>query len=257
MSPTSEVEVAVLGPVEIRGAAHPFGRRAATALVVYLALHPRGATNEGWSAALWPERSVAPSTLHSTASVARRALGRSSGGADHLMRCQGRLRLGPAVGTDADRFVAAAESSDPRRWKDALALVRGPLFDGLPLSDWTVLDGTAAELETLVVRTSLRGAEAALRLGSADEAEWMLRRGLRVSPYDERLYRGLLRATEAQGNRLGLRSAMAELLRLASGGDGDGDGGGDGATIHPRTVALYRELAHRAVPAAGGDLIRL
>jgi DNA-binding SARP family transcriptional activator len=249
MTGIPEVEVAVLGPVEIRGAAHAFSRRAATELVVYLALHPGGATNEAWSAALWPDRSLAPSTLHSTASVARRALGRSADGADHLTRHRGRLYLGRTVGTDVDRFAAAAASSDPRRWKDALSLVRGRLFDGLALSDWTVLDGTAADLEAMVVRTALRAAEAALGLGSADEAEWLIRRGLRVSPYDERLYRCLLRATEAQGNRLGLRSAMAELLCLAS----DGDGG----TIHPRTVALYRELAQSPVPEAGGDLVRL
>jgi DNA-binding SARP family transcriptional activator len=249
MAGTPEVEVAVLGPVEIRGAAHPFSRRAAAELVVYLALHRGGATNDVWSAALWPDRAVAPSTLHSTASVARRALGRSADGSDHLTRCRGRLRLGPTVGTDADQFAAAASSTDSRRWTDALALVRGRLFDGLTLSDWTVLSGTAAELEAMVVRTALRGAEAALGAGRADEAEWMVRRGLRVSPYDERLYRGLLRATEAQGNRLGLRSAMAELLCLAS--------DGDGAAIHPRTVALYRELAHSRGPEAGGDLVRL
>jgi DNA-binding SARP family transcriptional activator len=249
MTGRPEVEVAVLGPVEIRGAARSFSRRAATELVVYLALHPGGATNEVWSAALWPDRSVAPSTLHSTASVARRALGRSADGTDRLTRHRGRLSLSRAVGTDVDRFAAAAAASDPGRWRDALTLVRGRLFDGLALSDWTVLDGTAAELEAMVVQTALRGAETALGLGCPDEAEWMIRRGLRVGPYDERLYRGLLRATEAQGNRLGLRTAMAELLCLAS--------DGDGATIHPRTVALYRELAHSPVPEAGGDLIRL
>jgi DNA-binding SARP family transcriptional activator len=246
---TPEVEVAVLGPVEIRGAAHTFSRRAAAELVVYLALHPSGATNEVWSAALWPDRTVASSTLHSTASVARRALGRSGDGADHLTRRRGRLCLSESVGSDVDRFAAAASTSDPSRWKDALTLVRGRLFDGLALSDWSVLDGTAAELEAMVVQAALRGAEAALALGSADEAEWMIRRGLRASPYDERLYRGLLQAIEAQGNRLALRSAMAELLCLAS--------NGDGSTIHPRTVALYRELAHSGVPEAKGDLVRL
>ena len=145
--------------------------------------------------------------------------------------------LGPSVGTDVDRFVRAASTSDPGRWLHALSLVRGRLFDGLSLSDWAVLDGTSAELESMVAVTALQGAEEALRVGSGEEAEWMIRRGLRVSPYDERLYRGLLRATEAKGNRLGLRLAMAELLSLAS--------DGDEACLHPQTLALYRELAHR------------
>jgi DNA-binding SARP family transcriptional activator len=47
----------------------------------------------------------------------------------------------------------------------------------------------------------------------------VIRRGLRVSPYDERLYRALLRAAEVMGNRVGLRSAMEELLRVAADGD--------------------------------------
>ena len=43
----------------------------------------------------------------------------------------------------------------------------------------------------------------------------MVRQALHVSPYDERLYRALLAATAAQGNRVRLRSAMAQLLTLA------------------------------------------
>jgi DNA-binding SARP family transcriptional activator len=112
-----------------------------------------------------------------------------------------------------------------------------------------VLEGISAEVESMVVSAALQGAEEALRLGLGEEAAWMIRRGLRVSPYDERLYRGLLRATEATGNRLGLRATMAELLRLAD--------DGDGAVIHPRTVTLYEELARGLVPEPKGDLVRL
>ena len=77
-SPPSEpeIEVAVLGPIEIRGAARAFCRASARELVVYLAFHRHGVRNDVWGAALWADRCVAPSTLHSTASVARRALGR-------------------------------------------------------------------------------------------------------------------------------------------------------------------------------------
>jgi DNA-binding SARP family transcriptional activator len=244
-----EVEVAVLGPVEFRGTAAPFARRSAGALVAYLALHPRGATNDVWSAALWPDRSVASSTVHSTTSVARRALGRSPDGCHHLTRRGGRLGLGPAVGTDAERFARAAASPDPARWREALSLVRGQLFEGLALADWAVLEGIYAELESMVVATALKAADEALLRGQGEEAEWMIRRGLRVSPYDERLYRGLLRSTEAKGNCLGLRATMAELRHLAA--------AGEGADIHPQTVALYRELARIGRPEAEGHLVRL
>ena len=89
-----EVEVAVLGPVEIRGAARGFTRAWAQELVVYLAVHPQGATNEAWATALWPDRLMAPSSLYSTASVARRSLGTARDGTDHLPKAHGQTRAG-------------------------------------------------------------------------------------------------------------------------------------------------------------------
>jgi DNA-binding SARP family transcriptional activator len=263
-SPDTEVEVAVLGPVEVRGAAHPFCRSSARELVVYLAFHREGARNDVWSSALWPDRSVALSTLHSTASVARRALGSSRSGGDHLPRGGRRLRLQDTVGTDVERFARAADDPDPARWKEALGLVRGRLFDGLCLVDWAVLDGTQAQVEAMVVDTALKGAGHFLHRGRGEDAEWMVRRALRVSPYDERLYRALLWAAEVKGSRVGLRSTMAELLRMAADGGDPPPGSRVGRedrvappSLHPRTVALYRELARGRVPAAGGDLSRL
>jgi len=119
-------------------------------------------------------------------------------------------------------------------------------------------------LESMVVDTALKGAEDALGRGEGEEAEWMIRRALRVSPYDERLYRCLLRAADIMGNRVGLRSAMAELLRVASDGASLPQrprrwppGVEAHASIHPRTMALFRELAHGQEPVARGDSSRL
>jgi DNA-binding SARP family transcriptional activator len=172
--------------------------------------------------------------------------------------------LEDTVGTDMERFARAAADPDPARWKDALGLVRGRLFDGLALTDWAVLDGTQAQLESVVVATALKGAEHFLHLGCGEEAEWMIRRALRVSPYDERLYRVLLRALEIMGNRVGLRSAMAELAQVATEAGGPGWGLGKGTAsrsahsfIHPQTVALFRELARGEIPAAKGVPSRL
>jgi DNA-binding SARP family transcriptional activator len=259
-----EIDIAVLGPVEIRGAAQPFPRAAARELVVYLAFHRQGVRTDVWAAALWTERRIAPSTLHSTSSVARRSLGRSKSGVDHLPRRGRLLRLESTVGTDVDRFARDAATPEPERWMDALRLVRGRVFDGLGLCDWAVLDGTQAQVESMVVDTALKAAAHYLRRGQGEEAEWVVRRGLRVSPYDERLYRALLRATEVMGNRVGLRSAMEELLRVAADGDPLCRGAGPGALgeprhsfVHPQTLSLFRELARGGIPAAGGDPPRL
>jgi DNA-binding SARP family transcriptional activator len=259
-----EIDVAVLGPVEIRGAAQPFHRVAARELVVYLAFHRQGVRSDVWATALWSDRRVAQSTLHSTSSVARRSLGRSESGVDHLPRRGRLLRLEDTVGTDVDRFARAAASPDPERWMDALRMVRGRVFDGLGLCDWAVLDGTQAQVESMVVDTALKAAAHYLHRGQGEEAEWVARRGLRVSPYDERLYRALLRATEVMGNRVGLRSAMEELLRVAADGDPLCRAAGPGALteswrsfLHPQTMSLFRELARGGIPAAGGDPSRL
>jgi DNA-binding SARP family transcriptional activator len=254
-----EVEVAVLGPVAVRGLPAAFHRSAARELVVYLAFHREGVRHGEWSLALWPDRPVTSSTVHSTASDARRALGRAAGGVPRLP-CGPSLRLHPSVTTDVDRFVALARSGTAGGCLEAARLLRGPLFGGLRRVDWAVLDGTQARVEAVVVHAVLQGAEGLRRGGRAAESEWMVRRALLVSPYDERLYRALLRALAAQGNRTGMRAAMAQLLSVARGvaapwpllgGDGDGS-----ETFLPETTALYRELLC-GWPATGGAPARL
>jgi DNA-binding SARP family transcriptional activator len=250
-----DVEVAVLGPVAVRGAPKAFHRAAARELVVYLAFHPDGVRHGEWALALWPDRPVSLSTVHSTASDARRALGRAPDGLARLP-CGSRLSLHPSVTTDVDRFVALAESG---AFVEAVRLVRGPLFGGLRRADWAVLEGTLARIESQVMQAVLRGTNNLLRRRRAAQAEWMVRRGLLVNPYDERLYRVLLRALAAQGNRVGLRAAMAQLLVVARdapappvrGWDGDGF-----EPLHPETTTLYRELLG-GWPATGEASARL
>lgn len=251
------VEVAVLGPVSVRGLPFAFRRAAALELVVYLALHREGVRHAEWSLALWPDRPVSPATVHSTASDARRALGRASDGAARLP-CGPLLRLDRSVVTDVDRFADLSAAATCEAYIEAAGLLRGPLFGGLRRSDWAVLDGTQARVEALVVQTVLQAAEELRRVGRASDAEWTVRRGLLVCPYDERLYRALLRALAAQGNRTGLRAAMAQLLVVAREPAAtlrrrDGSAMDH---LHPETTNLYRELLC-GWPAAGGAPARL
>ncbi len=233
-----EIEVRILGPVEISGNAKPFLRAWSMELVVYLALHPAGATTDEWSAALWPDRLMAPASLHSTASAARRALGTSVTGEDHLPRSQGRLTLGKSVTTDWTRFQVFAAHDTPDSRADALSLVRGRPFHGLR-SDWSLLEGFVASIEGLVVDVACRQAEWLLDRDPAS-AELVARQGLRVSAYDERLYRVLLRAADAAGNPAGVERAMDELVRLVADDVEPWD------AVHPETLDLYRRLSRRA-----------
>ena len=237
-----EVEVAILGHVEIRGAAREFTRAWSKELVVYLAVHPYGATNDAWATALWPERIMAPSSLHSTASVARRALGQARNGQDHLPHSHGRLTLADTVGTDWDRFTRLADSPDVGSWRSALALVRGRPFEGLRASDWPILEGIGPAIESAVVDVSCRLAEACLSAADPRGAEWAARRGLLVSPYDERLYRILMKAADLAGHPAGVESVMAELVKVVADDIEPLD------SVHPSTVDLYRTLTRRRAP---------
>ncbi|MDA8360319.1 MAG: BTAD domain-containing putative transcriptional regulator [Actinomycetota bacterium] len=253
---TGTALVKVLGPVEIVGARRPFTRAWSFELVVYLAMHRRGATNDVWASALWPERSVASTTLHSTVSAARRALGPGIEGEDLLQRDHGVLKLSSAVTTDWMDFCELAEAPDPQSWRRALSLVAGRPFEGLHSPDWTVLEGIAASLENAVSALALQVAEHELDLGDPLRAMTAARRGLLASPYDERLYRVLLRSADAQGNPAGVESAMAELVSLLGGRVSAARNAQEDlhpeSYVHPSTTQLYRALSRRMAGASGG-----
>ncbi|HZU79436.1 MAG TPA: hypothetical protein VE991_05930 [Acidimicrobiales bacterium] len=234
-----EVLVRILGPVEVTGQERDFQRAWALELVVFLSLRARGATTEEWATALWPDRAPAAASLYSTASAARRALGSARSGADHLPRGHGRLALGPGVSTDWRLFQSLAESPDTADWKRALALVRGRPLDGLRQPDWAILDGTMAAIESLVVDVGIRLAAVALRDGDTATAEFSARQALKASPYDERLFRVLLRTADANGNSAGVEATMRELLKVLADDDVED-------TVHPETLELYKTLSRRA-----------
>jgi DNA-binding SARP family transcriptional activator len=236
----AEVLVRVLGPVTVEGAERPFARAWTLDLVVYLALHQGGATTEQWSTALWPDRLMAAASLHSTASAARRALGAGPDGTDHLPRSHGRLQLAPSVTTDWSMFEQWADDPRPDRWRRALGLVRGRPLQGLRSVDWAILEGILPTIESTVVDVAERFALVCLDAGDPATAQWAARRGLAVCPYDERLYRILLRAADQAGNPAGVEAVMAELVRVVAEDVEPYD------AVHPETLALYRSLTRRS-----------
>jgi DNA-binding SARP family transcriptional activator len=253
------VEVALLGRVEVRGAHGRLRRSKTLDLVAYLAVHPRhprGVSSQAWATALWPDRVMAPGTLYSTVSVARRALGTDERGRDHLPCRRGWLALRDSVGTDLECFRRLAASSDPSDWGRAVDLVRGPPFDGLT-TEWPVVEGHVAMAEEMVVTVGVRLAEHRLAHGDVAAAARAARRCLRASPYDERLFRILLRAADLQGNPAGVESVMTELTRVL-GVEGPGAASGSAAShwasaVHPATADLYRRLSRRG--GASGVMI--
>jgi DNA-binding SARP family transcriptional activator len=239
------IEVAVLGRVLINGAPESFShRRRLTELVTYLAMHPDGATTDAFATALWPERRVPLQTLANRLSEARRALGCASDGRPRL-RKRDKRHLIVEFDTDWDLFRdLASEGRGADSWRRALGLVRGRPFDGLEQGEWTQLEGFAAAVEASVVGVACRLGEYSLGRAKPDLAHWAALQGLLVSPWDERLYRLLMRAADALGNRGGIDAALRGLA-VALELEGDPLLG-----IHPETSALYRRLTARtALPS--------
>ncbi len=239
------VEVAVLGPVEVRGAERSFERRPTlTELVAYLALHPEGASTAIWSTAVWPDRRVPVQTVANRLSEARRCLGLASDGMPRLRRCADRHVL-VDVTTDWERFRRLAGANELASRRRALALVRGRPFVNLRSGSWTVLDGLDGEIVSTVTACARDLAEELLAVGDSDGASWAARRGLRVAPWDERLHRLLMRAAHAAGDRAGIDAVLRQLALLL---ETDGD---PLRVVHPATAALYADLTTPARLALG------
>ncbi len=234
------VVVRVLGPVDVQGSSTSFERRPrVTELVVYLAMHPDGCSGESISSAVWPDRRVPAQTLANRLSEARRALGETSLGLPRLRRVSGRHLLGSDVTTDWSRFERLTdESCEDDDLAAALSLVRGRPFEGLSEGGWVLLEGLASTVEARVVDAACRLGLRELDRGRAARAEWAARRALVAAPWDERLYRILMLASHAAGNRGGIESALRALARVL---EWDGE---PLEVVHPETARLYRRLRH-------------
>jgi Bacterial transcriptional activator domain len=136
--------------------------------------------------------------------------------------------------------VDLSQSQAPDDWRKALNLVGGRPFDGLRSDDWVILEGISATVEAGVVDLAFRYAQACLEANDPPGAEWSARQGLRVSTYDERLYRVLMTAANAAGNPAGVESTFSELVHLVADDVEPFD------AVHPETLALYRKLSRRS-----------
>jgi DNA-binding SARP family transcriptional activator len=248
-----DVEVRVLGPVEVAGISK-IERSKSIELIVFLAMHPQGVDADRLWEALWPGRPLREGTLYTTASVARSSLGRAPDGSYHLPNAHdGVYRLNPSVRLDWASFRALVARADqpgggPGDFRRALEQVRGRPFESVPSKSYAwAMAGTAATMEAEIVDAADRLAQLALDGRPADPglATWAARRGLLASPYDERLYRDLMRAAHAQGNPAGVEAAMEELLRVLEAEDLE-----PYDALHEETSALYERLRRprRRVP---------
>ncbi|GIW53427.1 MAG: hypothetical protein KatS3mg081_2782 [Gemmatimonadales bacterium] len=224
------IELKCLGPpsVTVRGSKAPRSLlwRKNFALLVYLALSPRGRTRDHLMALFWPEsdQGKARHSLNEALRVLRRTLG------DALIAEGDVVRLAEgAVTTDL-------ETPEP----DGLFLEGFSLKDAPEFEEWLL-----RERERLRARSAGRlveSAEHALAQGQTSRAREIAERILKIDPYNEEALRILLRAMALEGARsLALerferfREAMEREL---------------GASCDPETGALAARIRRGEVRAA-------
>lgn len=241
------VSVNVLGQIEITGGEETIERSRSVEAVVYLTLHPNGATDDKLKTALWPGKPPTPGTFNTTISLARRQLGGDAEKKPYVLPVtKGRYRVSEAVGSDLDRFeqlFAMAKSTTNtqaiRLLSGALELVRGRPFDETRSSySWAHVEGFVARAEAIVADAAHMLAQMHLREGDAAAATWAARKGLLASPGYEVLYRDLMLACEIDGNLGALETIMAELNALLDVVDPDDN-------LESETTALYDRLRSR------------
>lgn len=219
----TEIEVRVIGTVDVLGAAQPFTSRRALDLVTYLAFHPDGADRDQLRAHLWPpDDPPSESTFANTVSRARKALGADGNGKPYLPRvsAKGIYRLRPEVGTDVARFealVSAARSGDSDRGRQqlqtALELVRGTPFTGGAGDMYRWADfGLRTQIECMVDNAAHELAKRCLEAGDSEGARMAVMTSLQLVGVCEQCYRWRLMA--AAENPTEVRQIMVELLAL-------------------------------------------
>jgi DNA-binding SARP family transcriptional activator len=211
------LEVSMLGPMVVRAGDQPVAAwRTAKArdLVAYLVLSgDRPVTRDQLVEALWPETDLegGQALLHTTLYYLRRALKPAgdglvtfAGGAYRLDR--ERLVL------DQDRFARlAAAPGDEHAWREAAALYRGELLEGLdyPWVEAPRARARAAYLE--VVRSLAARLQDGVRPGEA--VEW-LQRLIQVDPLAEEGHVNLMACYAAIGNRNAALQQYRTLVRV-------------------------------------------
>jgi Bacterial transcriptional activator domain len=245
------VFVRVLGELETSGTgiAEPERAPLLNEALVFLLQHREGVHPSVLAAALWP-RGTTADVARATVERLAEWLGTDPDGEPNLIsEPDGRLRLGRFVWSDWDLF----ESLQSRALYDAnlqspvhldnllnaaLDLVRGRFLANRTKGryGWLAYEIVEAQIPAQIADTALRLADARIANGAAEKAIAAVEAGLRASPEDEELWRGLLRAVFATGDVPRLETTIAALRDRTWRVHGVRE-------LHPLTESLIAELA--------------
>lgn len=245
------VLVRLLGELETTGTgvAEPERAPLLHEALVFLLQHREGVHPSVLAAALWP-RGTTADVARATVDRLGEWLGKDEhGGSNLIVEPDGRLRLGRYVWSDWDLFESLqsralydASTQSPVQLDNllstALELVRGPFLANRAKGryGWLAYEIVEAQIPAQIADTALRLADARIANGAAERAIAAVEAGLRASPDDEELWRGMLRAVFATGDVPRLEQTIAQLRDRTWRVHGVRE-------LHPRTEALIAELA--------------
>lgn len=240
--------VRVLGSAEVRHTQREVGLTPRQLeLVVYLATHPGGVSEDHLRCALWPDQPVTSAALRNLLCKTRQRLGHLHGEpALPVMGADRRYRLHRHVHCDLHSLDSMSDTTAARR---ALEMVRGRPFDVDRGFDWAYREGLVGWAEQRIAAAAHQVSASRLAAGDPVGALTAAERGLRGVPGDEQLYRDRMLAHAAAGNPAGVERVMTELLAVLEASDPH-------EVLHPDTVDLYRRHGrgaafseHRAAPS--------
>ena len=213
-----ETEILILGSVEAQGWRSPPERAVVVELACYLAMHrERPVSGESLRAALRPDGSKEQSakTLRTYLSMLRKALGPNA----LPSRPSGGYQLASWVTTDWERFVELSRSDDVDDALEALSLIRGRPFEGVPSGTyaWVFSEFLVSNMEVAVASVVTRAVEQLVQADDLERALSAVRQGLRAVTGDYGLWE-LYLSLASQASPAALTRARSEA-RAALGDD--------------------------------------
>ncbi|WP_156755868.1 winged helix-turn-helix domain-containing protein [Actinokineospora pegani] len=229
------------GEQEITSTLQPRARE----LLLFLALHPEGASREALIAALWPTSPPERTTnaLNTGVSRLRRALTLAVGDslANAVLTGDGRFQLDPdLVEVDYHRFAAAVASrraamSDQERahaYRDIVNAYTGPLADGMS-TEWIETAREAARRDAVDAVAALARA---LVDHDPQQTLDLLEIARSFDPHNEFVYRDIIRLQDRVGQADAIPRTLA-LLKASLAEIGD--------SPSPESLALVAQLRRR------------
>lgn len=245
----SRLSLALLGPpkIAVDGAPVSLDRQKAVALLAYLAISGRRHGREALAALLWPDlpQERAYAGLRQAIWSLNSALGPGWVASDRTG-----VALAPGGGLDLDvaafraHLAAARQGDDLGPLRQAAALYRGDLLDGLdlrdsaPFAEWRFFEAEALRGELAGALDAL--AEGLGARGELEEAAGAARRRLVLDPLHEPAHRALMRIYAAGGQRSAALRQYEECARILE--------AEIGAAPDEETTALYQSIRAGAAP---------